>query len=229
MKETKKIRVKVKKRKLKIKNILILLMLVILICNTIYFVLHIRIKNIYILNNKIVSDKEIINESYLDNYPYYFLTFKSKIKSNLLKNNNYIKDVKVTKKNFKVYLDINEYKMLAIYNNKIILENKNMVDNNYKINNLPIITNDINSVYDDFVYYFTKIDDNILLKISQIEYTPNEVDKSRFLLYMNDGNSVYITLTRIEKLNRYSSIVSQMDGKLGIIYLDSGDYIELKD
>ena len=187
MKETKKIRVKVKKRKLKIKNILILLMLVILICNTIYFVLHIRIKNIYILNNKIVSDKEIINESYLDNYPYYFLTFKSKIKSNLLKNNN------------------------------------------YKINNLPIITNDISSVYDDFVYYFTKIDDNILLKISQIEYTPNEVDKSRFLLYMNDGNSVYITLTRIEKLNRYSSIVSQMDGKLGIIYLDSGDYIELKD
>lgn len=229
MKETKKIRVKVKKKKLKIKNILILLMLVILIANSIYFVLHIRIKNIYILNNKIVSDKEIINESYLDNYPYYFSTFKSKIKKNLLKNNNYIKDVKVTKKNFKVYLDINEYKMLAIYNNKIILENKNMVDNNYKINNLPIITNDINSVYDEFVYYFTKIDDNILLKISQIEYTPNEVDKARFLLYMNDGNSVYITLTRIEKLNRYSSIVSQMDGKLGIIYLDSGDYIELKD
>lgn len=228
MKETKKIRVKVKKKKLKIKNILILLMLVILIFNTIYFVLHIRIKNIYILNNKIVSDKEIINKSYLDNYPYYFLTFKSRIKNSLLKNNNYIKDVKVTKKNFKVYLDINEYKMLAIYNNKIILENKNMVDNNYKINNLPIITNDIDSVYDDFVYYFTKIDDNILLKISQIEYTPNEVDKFRFLLYMNDGNSVYITLTRIEKLNRYSSIVSQMDGKLGIIYLDSGDYIELK-
>ena len=52
MKETKKIRVKVKKKKLKIKNILILLMLVILIFNTIYFVLHIRIKNIYIFIKK---------------------------------------------------------------------------------------------------------------------------------------------------------------------------------
>lgn len=228
MKETKKIRVKVKKRKLKVKNILILLMLMILLFNIIYCILHIRIKNIYILNNKIVSDKEVINESYLDDYPYYFLTFKSKIKKSLLNNNNYIKDVNVTKKNFKVYLDVSEYKMLAIYNDKIILENKKLVDNNYKINNLPIITNSIENVYDDFVYYFTKIDDNILLKISQIEYTPNEVDKSRFLLYMNDGNSVYITLTRIEKLNKYSSIVSQMDGKLGIIYLDSGDYIELK-
>jgi len=67
-----------------------------------------------------------------------------------------------------------------------------------------------------------------LLKISQIEYVPNDVDAERYLLYMDDGNSVYITLTKITKLNKYSSIVGQMEGRNGIIYLDSGDYIELK-
>ena len=45
---------------------------------------------------------------------------------------------------------------------------------------------------------------------------------------MNDGNSVYITLSKINKLNSYNSIVSRMEGRNGIIYLDSGNYIELK-
>ena len=69
---------------------------------------------------------------------------------------------------------------------------------------------------------------DILLKISQIEYVPNEVDDERYLLYMNDGNSVYITLSKITKINQYGSIVNQMEGRNGIIYLDSGDYVELK-
>ena len=46
---------------------------------------------------------------------------------------------------------------------------------------------------------------------------------------MNDGNLVYITLTKITKINKYNSIYSEMEGKKGIIYLDSGDYIEVKE
>ena len=45
---------------------------------------------------------------------------------------------------------------------------------------------------------------------------------------MDDGNEVYITLTKIEKINKYNEIVEKMDGSHGIIYLDSGDYIEIK-
>ena len=47
--------------------------------------------------------------------------------------------------------------------------------------------------------------------------------------YMDDGNLVYITLTRIDKLNKYNKIKNKISGKTGIIYLDSGDYVELKD
>ena len=60
------------------------------------------------------------------------------------------------------------------------------------------------------------------------KYVPNEVDKERFILYMVDSNYVYITLSKIEKINKYNSIVKELEGKKGIIYLDSGDYVEIK-
>ena len=37
-------------------------------------------------------------------------------------------------------------------------------------------------------------DNSILYRISQIEYKPNDIDEERFLLYMIDGNYVYISL-----------------------------------
>ena len=46
---------------------------------------------------------------------------------------------------------------------------------------------------------------------------------------MVDGNYVHITLSKIEKINKYNSIVNELEGKKGIIYLDSGDYVEIKD
>lgn len=228
MPNKKKIRVKVKKRKLKIKNILILLLLLILLYFGINYILHIKIKNIYIINNNIVPDKDIINSAKLEKYPSFLLTTSREIKNNILKN-DYIKEVSVTKKiGSKVYIDIEEYRTLCLYNNEIILESGNKVENIYDLN-LPILLNDVSSVYKDFINYFSKIDTNILTKISEIEYVPNEVDKQRFLLTMNDGNYVYITLTKINKINKYNSIKDQLEGKLGIIYLDSGDYVEIKE
>ncbi len=228
MPNKKKIRVKVKKRKLKIKNILILLLLLILLYFGINYILHIKIKNIYIINNNIVPDKDIINSAKLEEYPSFLLTTSREIKNNILKN-DYIKEVSVTKKiGSKVYIDIEEYRTLCLYNNEIILESGNKVENIYDLN-LPILLNDVSSVYKDFINYFSKIDTNIITKISEIEYVPNEVDKQRFLLTMNDGNYVYITLTKINKINKYNSIKDQLEGKLGIIYLDSGDYVEIKE
>ena len=46
---------------------------------------------------------------------------------------------------------------------------------------------------------------------------------------MDDGNMIYITLTKIDKLNKYNAIKDKMDNQIGLIYLDSGDYVELKD
>ena len=228
MPNKKKIRVKVKKRKLKIRNILILLLLLISLYFSINYILHIKIKNIYIINNNIVPDKDIISYAKLDNYPSFLLTTSKEIENNILKN-NYIKEVSINKKiGSKVYIKIQEYKTLCLYNNEIILESGKKVENTYNLI-LPVLLNDVSSIYNDFINYFSKVDSGILTKISEIEYVPNEVDNQRFLLTMNDGNYVYITLTKISKLNKYNNIKDQLEGKLGIIYLDSGDYVEIKE
>lgn len=218
MKETKKVRVKVKKRKLKIKKILLLILFMIILVNFIYCILNIKIQNIYIINNELISDKEIIKDSKLDTYPSYLLSFKYKIKKDLINNNKYIKNVDVTKSNFKVYLKVEEHKQIANYKNKIIIENGELLDNS-KINSLPTVINNIDNVYDEFVEYFCKINDDVLYKISQIEYKTESKEKKDFLLYMNDGNYAYVTLDKIERINKYSDIVSQMTGK-GIIHLE---------
>ena len=228
MPKKKKIRVKVKKRKLKIKNILILILLIILIYNMIIYILNLKISNIYIVNNSLLTDKEIINLANLSDYPSFILTSSKDIKTNLYKN-KLIKEIKVKKELFgKIYIYITEYKPIAIYNNQLLLDNGSLIDNIYDLN-LPIIKNDIGSIYDDYIASFSLIDSDILYKISEIEYVPNDVDKERFLIYMTDGNYVYITLNKITKLNTYNSIVDQLEGKHGIIYLDSGDYFEIKE
>ena len=72
-----------------------------------------------------------------------------------------------------------------------------------------------------------RLDDDILGKISEIEYVPNDYDKDRFLLSMDDGNSVYLTLTKFEMINYYDDVLTQLEGKKGILYLDSGNHFKI--
>jgi len=226
---TKKIKVKVKKRKLNIKKILTTIFAIILIVLTCCYLSKTPIKNIYITGNKILSDKEIIMLAKIEDYPP-MLKIKSKTIKKTLKSNDYIKEVKVKKKlNNKIYINIIEKKILCIYDNKLILEDSSTIENDYNIAGVPILISNISSIKDKFIKSFSLIDNSILLKISEIEYTPNDVDNERFSLKMNDGNLVYITLDKIEKINKYNSIYSSLEGKKGIIYLDSGDYVEVKE
>ena len=216
---------KKKKRVLKVKNILILI-----IISIIYYALIMPIKNIYIDGNNILSDNEIIELSSLSNYPSFLLTKSTDIK-NKLKSNPYIENVKIKKKLGNIIeLHIKEYTPICINANQLILSNGNKLDNTYNLSDIPTLTNEIEDkkIYQKFVKKFTIIDKNILRQISEIEYQPVEVDKERFLLYMNDGNLVYITLTKINTLNKYNQIKDKLENHLGIIYLDSGNYVEIR-
>lgn len=222
---------KKKKRVLKIKNILILLGVVILIIGISYYVITMPIKNIYIKGNKIITDNEIIESTKLYEYPAFILTKKNNLKK-IIKKNPYIKSVNINKKIGNIIeIEIEEYLPIAITNDeKIVLENGIMLENSYNLTDIPILINEISNqdIYINFTNKLSKINTNILRQISQIEYSPIEVDKDRFLLYMNDTNLVYITLTKIDKLNKYNKIKDVLNEKKGIIYLDSGNYITLK-
>ena len=224
----KKVKVKVTKKRIKIKNVLVTSLILLLIILTLIDIARLPVKNIYITGTEILNDKKIIELADLIDYPPYISTYFSNIKKKLLEN-EYIKHVNIKRTlSRKIYIEIEEYKPLCIYKEKLILSSSSKVDNKYNINYVPYIINDIDEIYDKFITKFNKVEKDILLKISHIEYSPNEVDKERFLLYMTDSNYVYITLSKIEKINKYNSIVQELENKKGIIYLDSGDYVEIK-
>lgn len=224
---TKKVKIKVTKKKINLKKIILAIIIIFLIALGVVYFIHIPVKNIYIVGNNLLNDKKIIEEAKLDDYPAYVNTYFLNIENNLLKD-DYIKNVNITRKFFnKIIIKVEEYKPIAIYKDELILSSGKKVKNN-DIDYVPYIMNNIDAIYDKFVSSFSKVDNDVLLKISHIEYAPNEVDKERFILYMVDNNYVHITLSKIEKINKYNSIVGELDNKKGIIYLDSGDYVDVK-
>ena len=225
----KKVKVRVKKRKLKIGRIFFCLLVIGLFYVSFHFLRKLPITNIYILGNDLVPEAEILELSGIKNYPSFIDTSKYDI-SKKIKRNEYIKEVNVEKRIWgKVYIYIEEKKILCLYNNKLLLEDNTLVDNIYSEYSYPLVISNIDDIQDKFTSKFSLVKKEVLQKISEIEYTPNEVDNERFSLMMNDGNLVYITLTKITKINKYNSIYSSMNGKKGIVYLDSGDYVEIKE
>ncbi len=222
---------KKKRRVIKFKNVFIFLGILFGLVICFYFILTMPVKNIYISGNKLVSDNEVRVLSGLEEYPSFLLTKKSDIKKRLL-SNPYIHLVGVSKKFGNIiHLSIKEYQVIALSkDNKLILSNGMKIDNTYDLSDIPVLLNDVvdEGVYHQFALKFEQVDKGILRQISEIEYSPVDVDGERFLLYMNDGNLVYITLTKINKLNRYNSIKDKLGGKIGTIYLDAGDYMEVR-
>jgi cell division septal protein FtsQ len=225
MKENKKEEVVVK-RKFKFVKFLVVILILYIILFLGYKLFTAKIKNIFILNNNYLTDQEVIDESGLRNYPSFLLTTKYKIKKNLLKN-SLIKEAKIKKKLWGIiYIEISEYEPLFIYQDKVILDNGTKIDNNDYI--LPILINDVNEeILTKFINKYKDIDKEIKMQISEIEYLPNDIDKERFLFTMNDGNYVYITIYKTLAINEYNKILPNLEGKKGILYLDSGNYFEI--
>ena len=92
--------------------------------------------------------------------------------------------------------------------------------------NSPVLVNNINdkNVYNSFLKKMKKVDKSILDNISEIKYDPNAIDKERFLISMNDGNYIYLTISKFTKINDYLKISKTLGNKNGILYLDYGNY-----
>ena len=203
---------------------------VIILAIFVYIIININIKNIYIKGNKILTDQEIIELAGIENYPKLFKITTSKIK-NKIKMNQVVEDVKVRKNIFgRIDIEVKEYNMLLKdeIDNSIYLSNAKKIEIDEYIMGLPTLINvvDNENVLKEFLKKLDKIDKNILAKISEIEYKPNEYDKELFLFYMNDGNYVYINTIKLSSINKYEEMLEQLEGKKGIIYLDSGNHFE---
>lgn len=222
-----------KKKKKKMKKGFIKFCLIILILfgisTLVYYGIGPNIKNIYVLDNNYLSDQEIIDLAGLNTYPNFYTASSSSIKKKL-KSNTLIKDVKIKKRLFnKIYIYVDEYEVLFYNQNtsKYVLENKKEVLLDGIV--VPTLINYVpDTKYNTFINKYILLDDKVKQKISEIKYDPNTIDEDRFFLYMNDGNYVYITLTKIELLNKYNEAITKVEGKKGTLYLDSGNYFEIR-
>lgn len=218
-----------KKIKIRYNRLFLFIFLICIIVLSVIYILNLKITNIYIKNNEYLSDQFIIDLAGISNYPKTLNYSCSKISSNL-KESSYIKDVKVRKKFLtQVYIDVVENYPLFFYktDNQTVLLDGEKIDSN---DTVPIVINYIpNLKYQEFVEKMGNLDKNILNRISEIKYDPSDYDDERFLLYMNDGNYVYINLYKFLNLNKYIEIVKNFGNKKGIIYLDSGNYFEIKE
>lgn len=215
-----------KKIKLKLAGIILLLVIFCLLGLFIYKFLVRRITNIYINGNDYLSDWDIIVESKLDNYP---ISFKnsSYIVKKRLKKNILIRDANVYKKGTSIYIEIDENRPI-FYDNikkKTVLTDSKTIDEEYDV---PILNSEISvKMYNTLLNGLSKIKKDILIKISEITYSPDSIDDERFVFTMTDGNYVYITLKKINLINDYMNIVKEFGSKKGILYLNSGGYFKI--
>ena len=222
---------KQKKKKINLFKVFIFLIILFLIAISIKLLFDVKTKNIIILNNNYYSDEQIIEAANLEKYPKFLLLNKSRVK-NKLKKLDLIEDATINKKKgFVLEIDVKEKKILYLKRsiNEYVLSDKSTI----ALDDVVGVPTLINFLEEDtenkFIEEFSKIDTNIISLISEIEYNKTDYDSERFLLYMNDGNEVYITISKLNKLNKYESIVSKLNGKRGILYLDSGNYLEVKE
>ena len=223
----------VKKRKLRVWRLLFILIILGGLFFVGYIFVNLPIKNIVIRNTTYLNDDYILELAKLKDYPSYIMTTRNSIVKRLEKS-PYILEVKVKKKIFnKIVIDCVENMPLVYSENdkKMIFSNGESIDvDDYSLFRVPRLLNYVpDTKFKTFVKGINNIEEEILGKISDIEYVPNDLDKERFLLYMDDGNMVYLTLTKFKMINYYNDVLSQLEGKKGILYLDNGNHFQIKE
>ena len=222
----------VKKRKIKLLPFLIFLLVLAVLSFSVYLLFQIRVKNIIITGTNYIEDDTILEIAKVKDYPKFLLTTNYSVKKNLEKYPYIKKSTLIKKHPFTFEIKIEEAKPLFYNtnNSSYIFDNFAKVkesESEYKFR-VPRLLNYVpDKKYKLFVENMNKVNPDTLSKISDIEYQPNDYDKDRFLLYMDDGNMVYLTLTKFKMINHYNEVLRQLENHKGILYLDNGNHFKI--
>ena len=222
----------VKKRKIKLLPCLIVLLVLGGLSFVVYFFLKLPILNLIVENTTYLNDDYILELAEVKDYPSFWLSSTSNMERKL-ENSPYISEAKVERKFFHILVfNIDENKPLFINNtnNTVVFSDKEEVSVSDRIDlfRIPRLINYVpDNKYQSFIKGMANIKKDILGKISDIEYQPNDYDKDRFLLYMDDGNMVYLTLTKFDMINYYNDVLSQLENRKGILYLDNANHFQI--
>ena len=222
---------KKRKRKLKLSRVFLTLFFLFLVVFIVISLTKIKVNGFSISGNTYYTDNEILDMTGLSKYPSFLLTNSYNVSSKV-KDNKLIKRITIKKTlygRFNVTVTENKILFYDSVNNKSVTADGSLVSYYYEYS--PVLVNEVNNkkVYNKLIEKMIKVNDDILNNISEIKYEPNDIDKERFLLSMNDGNYVYVTMSKFSSINKYLDIVKTLDSKNGILYLDYGNYFVPKE
>ncbi len=220
-----------KKRKFKLGGIIFIILILYLLFSFVFYLYKLPIKHIDIINNYYITDDYIIDLLNIEESNFLtFNTFKARKKLNKV---DLVSDASVKKTlNGGLKIDVNEEKILFYnWNNQKIITSSEEVKYDSKYLGVPSLINYVpDKIYNKLVKKFNLLDRNILSMISEIEYSPDKIndvviDENRFLIRMNDGIKIYVSIYNIKKLNNYleiyDAILKNNTDKNGCLYLDS--------
>ncbi len=222
---------KKRKRKLKLSRVFLTLFFLFLVVFIVISLTKIKVNGFSISGNTYYTDNEILDMTGLSKYPSFLLTNSYNVSSKV-KDNKLIKRITIKKTlygRFNVTVTENKILFYDSVNNKSVTADGSLVSYYYEYS--PVLVNEVNNkkVYNKLIEKMIKVNDDIFNNISEIKYEPNDIDKERFLLSMNDGNYVYVTMSKFSSINKYLDIVKTLDSKNGILYLDYGNYFVPKE
>jgi len=224
----------VKKRKLKIVNLLLVLLILIGLFFGVYFLLKIPVQNIIVTGTSYLNDDYILELGGIKEYPSFLQTRSSSVEKKI-ERSNYVYKVTLKKKfGFLFVVEVEENRPLFFdtSKSKFVFDSSEEVEDEEISHSfrVPRLLNYVpDNKYKNFIKGMKNIKEDTLSKIADIEYKPNDFDKDRFLLYMDDGNMVYLTLTKFRMINHYNEVLSQLEHHKGILYLDSGNHFQIKE
>lgn len=219
-------------KKIRIRLVPLFIFLLVILCILLIgkILVELPIHNIIVTGNHYLTDQEIIETAGIEKYPSFIRSYFSPLKDNLEKN-PWVKRARIKRRSFGVIeIQIEEKEPLfeKVENQVIVLSDGTEIPSTSLESPVLGLLNYVpDTKYDTFVKQMGRIDTSIRYLISEITYLPNEQDKDRFLLYMSDGNYVYLTLTKFQNINYYEQVLEQLAGRKGILYLDSGNHFQI--
>lgn len=227
---------KQRQKKLITRLITLILLFSFAILVVVYFISPLsKVDMLSVSGTKEVADQEIIDVSQIKSGDNLWKVFfeRKEISKNLLSELPQVKSMKISFDGLNDYIiKIEEYQTVAYLaeENKYynILENGKIVNESRKVSigNPPIFKSfEENKALKAMIEQYKLLNENIQNSISEVEYTPSEIDDYLIKLYMNDGNEVVASIPSFaEKMIYYPDMVKKIGDQKGTFNIEVGAY-----
>lgn len=227
---------KQRQKKLIARLIALILLFSFAILVVVYFISPLsKVDMLSVSGTKEVADQEIIDVSQIKSGDNLWKVFfeRKEISKNLLSELPQVKSMKISFDGLNDYIiKIEEYQTVAYLaeENKYynILENGKIVNESRKVSigNPPIFKSfEENKALKAMIEQYKLLNENIQNSISEVEYTPSEIDDYLIKLYMNDGNEVVASIPSFaEKMIYYPDMVKKIGDQKGTFNIEVGAY-----